>query len=554
MKANLKKIKIYDYLSIIIILITFFLIYYHWNNTIAPTSDPYYHLSVVRGFDLAGGFVSTDFWQFAPNNNPHIYPPFLHFLLLFLFKCGLGMETLSRIASYYLFPLSLLTLWIGMRKLYQEKAAFYSLISLLGPFTYFSFTLGTAPTSLIAILTPLIFLAFESDKILTTSILLCFCLYSHRAMGHIIAIALFLYMLYARKNIKKKISIFALAYILYIPWLIYIILIQKNYTFLVATTTRTISIYGIHLFPLLIIGIIGFIITFWKEKKYFIPSAYLIATLSILYGDPARFFSIHSLLPLAMLSGITLATFHENIQLKMESLSIKKWIKKILIGEIFLIFPIILLMVDIMLFIPHVSKKATPEQIKNLEETLHSQSTLNRTTFQELINPVGYHINHKYTTWFTETAISIANVVKTNTELDDIFASPSGTINWIVTSFTGRSQALGGSFLPGTEGEYTLKDSKLIILPYTMNQDPFFGWPKDRAAIEKKLNEINTSKLIIIDKTNEILFLKRIDTANLSKRKIPKAIFPSNIAFALIGICIIIIILDVSRIFEKFKT
>ncbi|MFA6356758.1 MAG: hypothetical protein WCY23_06595, partial [Candidatus Omnitrophota bacterium] len=61
--------------------------------------DIYYHLNVMRGFDAAGGIVGRAFWELAPIGQPLLYPPIFHLLLLALYKTGIGILAVARLAS-----------------------------------------------------------------------------------------------------------------------------------------------------------------------------------------------------------------------------------------------------------------------------------------------------------------------------------------------------------------------------------------------------------------------------------------------------------------------
>lgn len=90
--------------------------------------DIYYHLSVARGFWDAGGWVSRDYWEFAPTGRPHLYPPFLHVLLLIPMQMGVEPIIIARVVDVMAYPMLLISFWVLVRRISGEQAAFYALL------------------------------------------------------------------------------------------------------------------------------------------------------------------------------------------------------------------------------------------------------------------------------------------------------------------------------------------------------------------------------------------------------------------------------------------
>ncbi len=161
--------------------------------------DMPYHLAASQAFVRSGGVTTWDWWEFAPAGRPHIYPPFLHVTMSVPLQLGISEEAVGTFFSLMMFPLMMLSLWWMVRQLFSSRQAFYSCLLLLIPYTFFWQTAVTTAAALVLVLTPLIFLALERKRWVTPAILLAVCLYTHLVMGHLVALALFIYLLHRRE-------------------------------------------------------------------------------------------------------------------------------------------------------------------------------------------------------------------------------------------------------------------------------------------------------------------------------------------------------------------
>ena len=73
--------------------------------------DAYYHLAVMKGFEEAGGYVTSAFWEYAPAGRPHLYPPALHILMLSFYKLGLSAISVARLVDLAAYPIFLFAFW-----------------------------------------------------------------------------------------------------------------------------------------------------------------------------------------------------------------------------------------------------------------------------------------------------------------------------------------------------------------------------------------------------------------------------------------------------------
>lgn len=164
--------------------------------------DMYYHLFVMKGFNEAGGYVTSSFWEYAPIGRPHLYPPLLHMLMLALYKTGLSEITVARLVEAALYPALLFSIWRTAKRLFSERTAFFTLLIASSSYSFYVMSVTLPAFTLALILGLWVFPAIEEKKVLAASLLLGFSLYSHAWMGLLIGASLALYGLLNRKTLK----------------------------------------------------------------------------------------------------------------------------------------------------------------------------------------------------------------------------------------------------------------------------------------------------------------------------------------------------------------
>ena len=305
MAAWWRRRDIYDILAALFMLACVILILV--NLSMYPVYlDIPYHMAVTEGFQEAGGITTWDFWDYAPSGRPHIYPPLLHVGMSALQDIGLSAEFTATLVCVVMFPLILLSLWWAMRKLFGSRAALYALLLVGIPYAFFYQTGITIAASLVLALTPLVFLALEEDHRIAAIVLLAMCLYSHLVLGHLVALALFIYMLHRREKWRGIMTVLVAAYVLYLPW--GIVVLANLGSFSVSEP----GMGGGFTLHLLLWGLAaaGFVVCYLRKKQHYLLPAYFISMVPIAFFYSHRFWEGHVLLPLAMLGGVALDRLH----------------------------------------------------------------------------------------------------------------------------------------------------------------------------------------------------------------------------------------------------
>jgi hypothetical protein len=259
-----------------------------------------YHMAVTQGFREAGGVTTWDFWDYAPEGRPHLYPPLLHVSMSLLQDLGLSQEAVATLVCLVMFPLIMLAAWWMMRRLFGTRAAFFSLLFLCVPYAFFWQTGITVAASLVLVLTPLLFLAVEKDRPLAAGLLLAMCLYAHLVLGHLAALALVIYLAHRRRYWKRITAALALAYLLYLPWGLVIV---TNLSSLHFSEPGGGGALVVHMLAWLA-ALAGAVVCYRRKGTYYLLPSYLLSMVPIAFFYPNRFWEGHAFLPLAMLGAV----------------------------------------------------------------------------------------------------------------------------------------------------------------------------------------------------------------------------------------------------------
>ena len=501
----------YDYVSLGLILFFTGVASYRWEIFPLPV-DVYYHLGVMKGFDLAGGVVIHDFWNFAPSGRVHLYPPFLHLVMLFFLKMGINPLLIGKITSFAMYPLSLFTMWFSSKKVFGDKIAFYSTMLLAAPFAHFRLQGIMIPAGLVLSLVLLVFYCIEKGKLKTGVVLFTFCLYSHMTIGHLAFLTFILYGLTNFKRIKIIFIIAGLSYLLYLPWGIHFIL-----------NLDSIKSPGIHLAPQIYIhqlysalAIIGLTISLIKRKGYLFPLAFLIGLFPIFFTYPSRFMQGHSLIPLSMLGGVALAT--ADGMLSSLAAKIGRTLRPLTQSVFLVTFLVLLNLWDpIMLVVPSSRRVVMADVNTNLEMLLIDY------------NKNAFAGSNKA----NQNVLETVNWIQKNTREDEVFYIDNFYLGALVTSLTGRSQSWG--MLP----EVRPKDGRLIL-------------EEESLIVQTAKYSLDYPGFKLVQGFGNISIYRRLDNVNAPAMVISKTVLPWWAAFILIGIGCLVILSD-TRLMSKIR-
>ncbi|MDD5668658.1 MAG: hypothetical protein PHE58_01315, partial [Candidatus Omnitrophica bacterium] len=152
--------------------------------------DMYYHLDVMFGFEKAGGYVPYAFWEYAPVGRVHLYPPFLHIIMMFMFKAGLSPLFIARALHFAMYPIVLMSVWFFGKKIFNSVFAFGGVLLAVSSYYFYLDTTNSTAFSLGVILGMAAVTAVNSRRIFAAAVLLGLIFYTHMLAGCIFFIAI----------------------------------------------------------------------------------------------------------------------------------------------------------------------------------------------------------------------------------------------------------------------------------------------------------------------------------------------------------------------------
>ncbi|MCM8763711.1 MAG: glycosyltransferase family 39 protein, partial [Candidatus Omnitrophica bacterium] len=246
------------------ILIIIYIVLSLWRIELFPPQvDIYYHLGVMQGFHLAGGIVTWDFWEFAPEGKPHFYPPLLHILMLLCYRLGLSKISIAIFFSFIIFPLYIITFWFVIDRLFNSRLAFFAVLTNLLSYNLFLGITNTIAATLALVILFWLFFSLERNKNVSLVILTSLLFYAHYAISTMGIGGLVFYVLFRKGKKIKPLLFIALGMILALPWILHF---AFNFSYLLKT------IYYDRDLPvnilLLLLSLLGIFYCFRFKGKY----------------------------------------------------------------------------------------------------------------------------------------------------------------------------------------------------------------------------------------------------------------------------------------------
>jgi len=264
--------------------------------------DIYYHSSCMTGFRDAGGIVLHDFWELAPAGRPHLYPPLFHVIMLALNKLGFSPLAVTRIASVAIYPALLTTILFVLRKLYNDRLAFLTILMAASSYIFFVNVMVAIPATIGLIIFILIFYALENRKILSGILLLGLLFYTHGAIPWMAVLTMAVYGILRREAIKPVLIVIFGGILLGSPWLIHMI---RNRDYFITVNNYLNNYYEANIF-LYIFTFFGMLTALKRKKGMLFYFAMLAATIPLAKDYTFRFLCGEGLLPLIFFAGVGL--------------------------------------------------------------------------------------------------------------------------------------------------------------------------------------------------------------------------------------------------------
>lgn len=423
--------------------------------------DIYYHFLIAQGFIQANGYTGWDFWQYAPFGRIHIYPPFFHMILAMLMKLGINKVILAKIFESLTPTLFLIALWHFIRRIYNERLAFFVMLAFTSSFSFHLSLLNHIPATLTFCLG---FLAFEQlfrQNPLRCLLLLTLCFYTHIGISWFLALSLLFYGLFDKQYRKKCFLILIAAFILSLP------ILFKQLSGMRFVKNLGLSLNEKYLLQIKIIdyvfAFLGLLIIFKQAQRYRLFLSFFLASLIfIIY--PYRLFSAEGYFPIICLSAIFMYSLYEKVNRT---------------------YPIILVALFILFLSPTFSMNRALGEKKITYKLNLADSSL-----------IGMLFAKGESIWYPRDYLSAARLVKDNSQEHDIVYSTLNIIGMTLSAIAERPTA--NALLPeiGPSKEFDPYSVAKIVV-FTKIDDP----QRVNAIVSfYKLVNIGENKLFILYK------------------------------------------------------
>lgn len=210
----------WDYYSLVILFFSVIIQLLKWR--IFPIFiDIYYHLLTASGFNEAGGWVSTCFWEYAPVGRPQVYPPLLHIFILFLIKTGMPVLIIGKLIQFLIYPALLFVIWYVIREIFNQRLAFFALVMIFSSYAFYLSAINTLAASLSLIFCFLSLLFLERNKITASALFLTISFYGHGYTSWFFVTVFILYAVLNRTKLSLCLKVVLSAIFLSSPLLIF---------------------------------------------------------------------------------------------------------------------------------------------------------------------------------------------------------------------------------------------------------------------------------------------------------------------------------------------
>lgn len=272
--------------------------------------DVYYHLSVMKGFAEAGGYVTHAYWEYAPGGRPHLYPPLLHILMLLVYKLGVPAIEVGRLVDMISYPMLLIVFWRLARRFHGERAAFLALVLFASSYSALLASVTLSAFNLAAILLLLGIERLESRRRIASAICLGLSFYAHTLVGWVFVLYVLLRSFPARRFRDAGAVIFG-GLILASPFLAYQISNRSAFAFVDVYENNLLE-WDLGLYTLGAAAL-------WSYRHLkarhdlAVPLALWAAMIPLLLTHPVRFLYGHGLLGLSWIGALYLDTLVEKL-------------------------------------------------------------------------------------------------------------------------------------------------------------------------------------------------------------------------------------------------
>lgn len=492
--------------------------------------DIYYHLNVMRGFDLAGGIVNHAFWELAPVGNVHLYPPLFHLLLLVPFKLGLDVISIARLFSVLSFMSLLATLSFVTGRLFSPKTGFFVTAAAAIPYTFFLKSIITIPVTISLVFILLAFYALENKRKIACPMLLACAFYTHLGIPWMGVLAFIIYGAVKKDAFKQVAKTIAVSLLLAAPVIIHVLSNINRLESPMGIKVTENSLFEfyplIYIFAALGLGRLRDN-RFRSRSLFFV--ALLLGFLPMALNYRYRFLSGEGLLPIIFFAGAGLEIMHD---------ALEKFLAGKNAGGRPAFFYFVLFLIFINLFCPSFSLYPVGE-----EKEKGPVFFLMDSTADNLLPDLKKHVRPLEINLVDIEAADWAKAVEKNTAPDDIICSNWSFIGGMLSALTGRPNA-AQTFYEVKRPEIPINEFGSTKLAVWMRE---IDGNYDTAALGIAFNKYKFKQIAETDKAKILL-------RDGTFKSVPvKPVVKTWAAFSILFCAFLVILYDLARPRNKFS-
>ena len=467
----------------------------------------------MLGFNQAGGYVGKSFWEFAPIGRPNIYPPLLHIFMLDFYKLGLSKIFIARFLDFLSYPLLLAVIFFVLSRLFSKRLAFFALVMLTSSFSLYLSTINMISFSLAFVLFMLAVFFLEKDKLLSASLFMGLCFYTHTFMSFMGILSIFLYGLFNDAKSRSCIRVICASLILALPLLAHQFrnLEYFSYVDVIENYTFEVSI-------LLIIGaIFGTVISLKDKGRAYLFLSILLGMIPFYFTHKARYFSGHGMLGFIFVSAI----FIDKVYHKFTHLKPRPTLRN---AVFIIVFFFVFGFLNPILYIDNINKNAR----LGVFNSWFSKTLLPNSDLKNYANAVSV-----YSPKFTD---EVVNVIKSNTQKDEIIYCNLSYAAGMFSVFSDRatSVAMVSEIKPF---QYLDQIAQARLVIWLKDERGAFPPALKEAILRYNLEPLSQTQIAYIYKNNNAL----------AKVRITKAIIPLYVINLILFTIFLLVIYDLLR-------
>lgn len=458
--------------------------------------DIYYHLSVMKGFATAGGYVTHAFWEYAPFGRPHLYPPFFHLILLMLYRLGFSVINAARSVNFLMPIIMLCSIWFVARRLLNKRIAFFALLIASSVYSFYLATLTTIPAMFAMVCGLFSYYFIERRRLVAASVCMMFCFYLHLIVPWVMGAALLLYGMLERQKRKECFLAVAAGIVAAIPLLYHQL---RNLPFLSTHTVAQDLCLEINLL-LCLSAIIGIICVLRQKSRYRYFTALFIISIPFAWIHPYRYFAGEGVFALIFLGAIGIESAFGYLR--------NKFNRFIFTSAAVILFFI----VSPTLMIDRGSPKFVPVN-STFSNSVFGDSYYTHSFLRSIYNEKRYG--------------EMVSVVTRNSADDEILFSNNPFFVGVVGAITGRATSTG-----------MFQEVKPLVIFDRIAAARLIVWARDSENLTQEPVEIIEKYKLEKIADTELSFIYRNNGA-VSRRHVPPPFVPEIICYLFIGVAIL---------------